>query len=456
MFSENVTMKDKVTLDAEEQKRLKILNETEGGKVTKVDAAALLGVSVRHVKRLLAAYRGIGVEALAHGNRGRKPGNALDGDLRQRVIELSRSTYLGFNTQHLTEVLEEREGIVVSRSSVRRILLAEGSYRPRKRRAPRHRSRRERYPQEGMLLQIDASQHDWLEGRGPRLSLVAAIDDATGRVVYGLFREQEDAQGYFLLLRQIVENEGIPLALYHDRHSIFEHSRKNPESLAEQLEGGRTTTQFGRLLDELAIRSISSNSPQARGRIERLWGTMQSRLVSELRLAGACTCEAANQVLWSYLPHYSQTFGVCAAVPGSVYRKPPDNFRSDEFFCFKYFRTAGADNVVRLGEHRLQLLPSNGRMSYARTRVEVHERLDGSLAVFYHGQWLAHKPAPPETPTLRARHKGHAPLHQAAFNIPGPTIASETPTTTLEQSVARKPSPDHPWRRRFKTSHEQG
>lgn len=290
------------------------------------EAAEVLGLSLRHVRRILAAYRKEGAVALAHGNRGRKPHHALGPDLKRQVLGLIQSTYAGCNTQHFTELLAEREGMVLSRSSVRRILLEAGIRSPRKRRPPKHRSRRERYPKEGMLLQIDGSRHDWLEGRGPWMSLIGAIDDATGNVLYALFREQEDAQGYFLLLRQIVESYGIPLALYHDRHGIFERSKNEPESLEEQLEGRRLPTQFGRLMEELGITSIPSRSPQARGRIERLWGTFQDRLVSELRLAGAKGKEEANQVLWRFLPRYNQRFAIPATEPGSAFRQPGAEF----------------------------------------------------------------------------------------------------------------------------------
>lgn len=215
-----------VTLNRKEQKRLFVFNQVEKGKMSGREAAEVLGLSLRHVRRLLAAYRKEGAAALAHGNRGRRPHHSLEAGIKGWVVELARSTYAGCNNQHFTELLAEREGIGLSRSSVRRILLEAGLKSPRKRRAPKHRSRRERYPKEGMLLQIDGSDHNWLEGRGPYLSLVGAIDDATGKVPYALFREQEDAQGYFLLLRQIVREHGVPLALYHDSHSIFERSRR--------------------------------------------------------------------------------------------------------------------------------------------------------------------------------------------------------------------------------------
>ena len=232
-------------MNRKEQRRLMVLNQLEVGTVTAGRAAELLGLSLRHVKRILAAYRKEGAQILAHGNRGRKPYNALEGVVRRQVVELAQSTYAGCNTQHLSELLAEREGIVLSRSSVRRILLEVGIRSPRKRRPPKHRSRRERYPREGILLQIDASRDDWLEGRGPYLSLVGAIDDATGKVPYALFRNEEDAQGYTLLLRHIVENEGISEAPYHDGHSIFVRSWKEPETLEEQLAGRRKPTHAG-------------------------------------------------------------------------------------------------------------------------------------------------------------------------------------------------------------------
>jgi len=449
-------MKEIVTLNRKEQKRLMVLNQVGMGGMRGMESAQLLSLSLRHVRRLLAAYRKEGAAALAHGNRGRKPCHALDPSLKERVLELARSTYAGCNNQHFTELLAEREGVTLSRSSVRRILLGAGIKSPRKRRPPKHRSRRERYPRKGMLLQIDGSRHDWLEGRGPWLTLIGAIDDATGRVPYALFREQEDAQGYFLLLRGVVSSCGIPLALYHDRHGIFERSRGEPESLEEQLEGRRRPTQFGRLMEELSITSIASRSPQARGRIERLWGTFQDRLVSELRLAGARTAVEANRVLWDFVPRYSQRFAIPAVQPETAYRQPGDGFVPDEVFCFKYQRTVGLDNVVRLGEHRLQILPTNGRLSYTRARVEVQERMDGSLAVYYQGQCLATKPAPPEAPILRVR--------ETVRVAPGATDPGQTAAPAVVARKAlysnpsrhRKPAPDHPWRRPFKVHIDRG
>ena len=219
---------ESITLGPAERRRLEVMSLLGAGRVTNDEAAELLGLSVRQVQRLNSAYRRRGVRALIHGNRGRRPVNALDVELTRRVVELAKDTYSGFNQHHLAEMLAEREGLFVSRPTLQRVLTAAGLSAPRTRRPPKHRQRRDRYAQEGMLLQIDASPHDWLEGRGPRLSLVGGIDDATNMVPWGVFRDQEDAEGYFQLMHQVVVRHGIPMAVYCDRHSIF-HMTKDKE-----------------------------------------------------------------------------------------------------------------------------------------------------------------------------------------------------------------------------------
>jgi hypothetical protein len=315
-----------------------------------------------------------------------------------------------------------------------------------------------------MLLQVDGSRHDWLEGRGPYLTLVGAIDDATGIVPYALFREQEDAQGYFLLLQGMIATKGVPLALYSDRHSIFQVNPKQPENLEEQLAGERQPTQVGRALKELGIQSILARSPQAKGRIERLWGTFQDRLVAELRLAGAGTLEEANQVLGDFLPRFNPRFAVPPAQPGSAYR-PPSAVGGclEGVLCFKYQRTVAKDNTVKLGEHTLQLLPGPDRCSYARARVQIQERLDGSLVVIYQGNLIASREAPPHPATLRARKnsKGQANEPDVVLTLgvspdrvgaQGNGVAEVGPKredTRPKWSKAPlpKPGPHHPWRK---------
>ena len=236
-------------------------------------AVTLLGLSRRQFWRLLAAYRETGEKSLAHGNRGRRPGNATSDSVAARVIELARDRYPDANHTHLVQLLEEREAIQISRQTLRRILASAGIKSPRRRRPPRHRVRRERMPREGMLIQIDGSLHRLLGEEHPQLALHLAVDDATGKVLAACFRPDEDACGYFELLGDLIGNHGILLALYSDRHSVFVPSMR---SLKPKLAEG--ATQFARALRELGIRQIFAGS--AKGRVERAAGTFQDRLVT--------------------------------------------------------------------------------------------------------------------------------------------------------------------------------
>ena len=203
------------------QRRAWVLTRVLKRELTMDEAARMVGLSERQLWRLRSAFERDGPAGLVHGNRGRPSGRRLEASLVERVVELRRTTYAGVNDSHLVELLAEREGITISRPSLQRILRAAGLASPRRRRPPRHRSRRERMAAEGLLLQLDGSRHDWLEGRGPWLTLVGAIDDATGMVPAASFREQEDAAAYLGILALTVARHGLPGAVYHDRHSAF-------------------------------------------------------------------------------------------------------------------------------------------------------------------------------------------------------------------------------------------
>jgi len=348
-------MRETITLNTHEQKRVMVLNRLLAGQLTATEAAVLLTLSERQVRRLLAAYRKEGAAALAHGNRGKKPKQRISDQVRHQVIALATTTYAGCNYQHLRDLLAEREGLVLSRASVRRILLAAGIASPKTQRRRQHRRRRTRSAQEGMLVQIDGSRHAWLEERGPQLTLIAAIDDATGKLAAAVVRHEEDAAGYFLLVQQMLEQHGRPLALYHDRHGIFKQTSKAKETdtLQEQLAGKQDPTQFGRLLEELEITSIAARSPQAKGRVE-------------LRLAGASTLTQANQVVADYVPRFNAQFAVEARQEGLAYRPLPQTLSASELICFKYQRVVAADNTSSFAKQRLQLLPDHERRSYAK------------------------------------------------------------------------------------------
>ncbi len=335
-------------MKGKEQRRAMVLTAVIEGRLTAAEAAELMSLSQRQERRLRHAFLRDGPAALVHGNRGRRPVHTLEPGLRSRVIALADGVYAGCNDQHLTELLAEREAIALSRSSVRRIRRAAGLRSPQRRRAPRHRSRRERMPQSGMLLQVDGSRHQWLGPDGPWLTLVSAIDDATGDVPYALFREQEDAQGYLLLLREVVRRRGVPLAIYSDRHMIFQSEAKKQLTLEEELAGKPPPTQVRRVLDELDIAWIGARSPQAKGRVERLWRIFQDRLYQELRLNGITSVEQANAALPALLARHNACFRQRAATPGSAYRRLAPSQRPADVFCFRYWRTVSKDNVVSL------------------------------------------------------------------------------------------------------------
>jgi transposase len=451
-FSENVSMKETVTLNSQDQQRIKILNQLLGGDLSTSPAASVLKCSERHVYRLKASYREKGAAAVMHGNRGRVSHRRICEEVRGQVVALACGRYAGCNQHHLRDLLEEREGIKLSRASVRRILQEAGVQVVVPRKGPKHRLRRPRYRQEGQLVQIDGSPHAWLEERGPRLSLMGGIDDATGKVVGAVFAEQENQQGYFQVLRQMVEHYGCPLAIYHDRHTMFPARARQAteaDSVSEQLAGSRTTTQLGRLFEQLQIVSIAARSPQAKGRIERLWGTLQDRLVSELRMAGACTLAQANQVLQTYLPRFNAQFAVPAADPALAWQAFPASLTLDECFCWQEERSVALDNTVSYYKQRLQLLPTQTRQSWARAKVMIYESFDGTLRVFAQGQCIPSRPAPADPAQARAQQQQQtvsAPMGGEARSATAAERAS--PPTSACASSTRTPKASHPWRRK--------
>jgi hypothetical protein len=317
------------------------------------------------------------------------------------VVALARDRYGGINHTQLTELLAEREGLRLSQPTLRRLLARAGLSSPRQRRPPKHRCRRQRMPQEGMLLQLDGSHHPWLEDRGPWLTLLLAVDDATGKVPYALFQEQEDTRGYLSLLQGIIGSRGVPMAVYTDGHAVFQ-PRRCPWNLSQIPRQG-PSTQWGRALEELGVTHILAHSPEAKGRVERANGTFQGRLVAELRLANASTLKEANQVLTDFLPRFNQRFGVPAAQSASAYRAVDPELDLGGVLCIKELRRVAKDNTVQYHGRALQLYPSLERPSYAGARVEVQERLDGRLLVHHQGKLLIPQEAPALATELRAQ-----------------------------------------------------
>lgn len=414
-----------------EQRRVWVLTRVAGGGLTVAEAAELLGLSTRSIHRLRARLEREGPAGLLHGNRGRVSPRRLDEATRERILELVKDDYAGCNDSHLADLLAEREGITIARSSLQRLLRGAGLASTRKRRAPKHRSRRDRMPREGLLLQTDGSRHDWLEGRGPWLTLVGYIDDATGRVTGATFRDQEDSAGYLDALMTTIGRYGVPGAIYHDRHTIFEPPMAEPLTLEEQLVDTRVPTQLGRTFAELGIGTITARSPQAKGRIERLWGTLQDRLVAELRIAGIDDRDGANAFLPDHLARHNRRFMVPASEPDPAWGRLPRGTRLERVCCFKYRRIVARDGTVRAGATTLQLpAKANGR-SRAGQQVELHVLLDGRMVIWDGQHELLTTPAPLDAVQLRA-------LAHARVEV------GEMPRSA---ATATKHKPDHPWRR---------
>lgn len=439
-------MKEKVTLNVKEQKRLLVLNEVLAGRMTGQEAAEVVGLSLRHTRRLIAAYRQEGAAVLAHGNRGKRSHRRTPEAVEEEIVALAKGLYHDYNNCHFTEELEERHGITVSSSTVRRVRQRHGLPSPRKRRVPRHRRRRERYPQAGMLLQVDGSKHDWLEGRGPWITLHAAIDDATNEVPWAVFRKAEDATGYALLVHHISQTHGLPLALYADRHTIFQNPKQ--ATIEEQLAGLEPRSQLGHLLRSLDIQLIAARSPQAKGRVERLFGTLQDRLVKELRRAGADSLDEANGVLRKYLPRFNERFTKPPAQSGSAYRPQLSRTDANARICFTYWRTVTKDHTISLFGHDLNLPDLPACLNLAGRRIQLRHRMDGRLAVVYKHQVLGMlQPAqlgPPRLEQFEPAAK-HLANRLPPVQIPSPPPSNGSIVGSSQKP--RKPDQNHPWRR---------
>jgi len=414
----------------QEEKREVVVRRVVARKLSVSEAAPLLGISERQLWRLKARYIEEGASALQHGNRGRSPANRIDDAFRERIVLLARKRYAGVNDSHLAELLAEREGIPVARRTLQRILRGAGLASPRAHRPPRYRSRRERAASAGALVLVDGSRHRWFGTAHPYACCIAAIDDATGEVIGATFREQEDAAGHFTVLGQMLTTKGAALAMYSDRHSVFWRSLKERESREEELLGVRTPTQFGRALAELGTQAIFANSAQAKGRIERLWGTWQDRLYQELRLADIHDIDAANRFLARYLPRHNARFAVAAADSEPSWQPLPEGKTVESVCCFKYVRVVAPDNTVRLGGALVQLPPRSQHWSWVGQRIEARQHLDGS--------WSVHAPDGREL-VRTARAEGPAKLLTQPY-VRAP-ISGVPP-------LPWRPQAEHPWRKK--------
>jgi hypothetical protein len=377
------------------------------GRETVGRGARLLGISPRQMKRLRRNAKERGVEGLLHGNRGQAAWNKTGSEKIKKVIGLARGRYQGLNDTHLTEKLKEKEKLVLSRATVRTILRGAGIAAVRKRGVKRHYKRRERKAQEGALLLWDGSPHHWFGDDRGQWNLTAVIDDATGALLHGVFSLQEDAQSYLICLRQILLDKGIPLALYMDRHGIF-HRNDDHWSVQEQLLGEQRPTQVGQALQQLGIEPIFALSPQAKGRVERLFNTLQDRLVQELRLAGIHIPQQATSFLnGPFKADFNARFAQPARESQAAWRPLSRGLDVDRICSFSYQATVGNDNTVRLGGIILDIPPGPRHRGYAKACVEVRHLLDGRWRVYLKDHLLLETPSPVVQAPLRTLRRKH-------------------------------------------------
>jgi transposase len=453
-------------MSRKEVPRAGLIKTALAGRITNAQGAAALGVTVRQFQRLKGRFRAEGARGLIHRSRGQPSRRRLPAEVRDRIGRLLQTTYSGFNDCHLTEKLHDTDDplVRVSRATVRRLRRALGLPAKRRRRPSPARHRRVPEAAMGAMIQVDASPFAWLEGRGPQLTLAGAIDDATGTLLGLTFRPAEDLHGYAVVFQQVFTTYGLPLAVYGDGINILIRNDAH-WTVAEQLAGAQSPTHLGRMLQDLGIAYIQARSPQGKGRVERLWGTLQDRLVSELRLAGVSSLEAANAFLPTFLAAFNRRFARPPQQPRAVWRRPPVDL--DLLLGCRYSRVVSRDHSVRVGS-RVILLPRQiaGR-SYAGYRVDVRELLSGELVVLYHDALLARQPWPVPDFVLKPR---TAPSHdrRRSSGSPRPTPIAQrlqeprsrpgpvpeyppkspvrTPRTATPGGV---PSATHPWRTAF-------
>lgn len=361
--------------------RLAVIRAVLEGTQRQGNAARMLGLSVRQIKRLCRAVRQLGPAGLVSRRRGQPSNRRVCSAERQRVVALVRQHYADFGPLLASEHLVRDHGFTHSVETLRKWMIEDGLWQARLRRAKRAHPSRPRRPCLGELVQIDGSHHDWFEARAPRCCLIAFIDDATGQVLRARFFEQETTQGYLQVLHAQVRRHGAPLALYSDRHGIF--TKSDPEDTKP--------TQFERALLQLSIEPICAHSPQAKGRVERLFQTLQDRLCKAMRLEGINTMEQANGWLAQYLREHNRRFAVLAREPQDMHRPWSGTAQALADICaLHHQRQLSAQGACKFEGRILQLPAGQAHAPKARAMVDIAKHDDGSLRLSYRGQPLVH------------------------------------------------------------------
>jgi len=420
---------DTVTMSANELRRVHVLRQLREKRITQREAGEMLQLTDRQIRRLLGRVNAEGDQGLVHRGRGKPSNRRIAAPVKAKVLRLYAAQYGDFGPTLAAEKLAERHGVTISAETLRRWLLEHGVEHFQRRKRP-HRAWRARKAHVGELVQLDGSHHDWFEGRGPRCVLMAYIDDASSRV-FARFYEYEGTIPALDSFQCYIRQQGIPLAVYADKHTTY-RSPAEP-TLEEQLAGTKPQSQFGRALAELGVELIAAHSPQAKGRVERLFKTFQDRVIKELRLAAVSTLDAANAFLTGYLPIYNRRFAVPPAQTADLHRPRPARGELDRILCIKTKRVLRRDWTVAHNGHLYQV-----QTNVRATQVVMEERVDGALRITHQGHVLAYariaarpgRPAAPQPVSRQHRSVPQARTHPWRKRaLPPRTLRAAAPIT---------------------------
>ena len=371
-----------VTMSKKELSRYTALEQVLEKRMKQVKAAEMLGISERHFRRLIKAYKEQGAAGLLSKKRGKPSNRRLPEKLKSKTLNLMKTKYEGFGPTLGSEKLKENEEITISKETLRQWMIEEGLWKDRKLKKPKLHQRRNRRAREGELIQMDGSPHDWFERRRDKCCLLGFIDDATSKIKHLRFEEVESTKGYLKSFKEYIEKHGKPISCYSDRHSIFRITRKEDGYIQKNI------TQLGRALKELDIELICANSPQAKGRIERLFNTLQDRLVKELRLKKITSLEEANKYLPQYIEKHNKQFAIEAEQEENAHRKAEEKL--GEILCWKTEKTI-TKNLEICHEGKILQIQEEPTRTMQKSKATVIETLDGEIKIIYKGKELKYR-----------------------------------------------------------------
>lgn len=413
--------KEIIAMSKKEIDRLRILHRVTDRQLTQVYGAKLLGITDRQVRNLLYKIREEGDKGIVHGNRGRRAANKMSTEMEERIGRIVERKYPDFGPTLASEKLFELDGITVSKEKARRIMIVKGLWKVRKKKKRGGHPWRERKHYFGEMIQFDGSHHMWLEERGPKMVFMGYIDDATNHI-FGRFYEYEGTYPAMDSLSRYIKRYGLPRSIYMDKLKTYKATRQ--PTLYEELRGEGPLSQYQRALKELGINDIHANSAEAKGRVERLFGTLQDRLIKEMRLVKVKTIEEANEFLDDYLPRHNERFSKKALKEGDLHRPLPDEVNLHDIFCLKDIRTINNGYIVRWRGRRF--LIDNASIAMRKRKIEVSEHFDGKLTFKLSGRYLK--------------------FHEI-FEPKPLKIQSKKERVKVKRKGKYIPPPNHPWRR---------